>query len=163
MRVPISWLKEYIEIDLPIEELAYKLTLAGLEVEEIQYVGLPRPEDQQQVTKISGFSWQPDQIVVGEVREVMPHPNADRLVLCRLVDGKEEHNVLTGAPNLFPYLGKGELDPPLKVAYAREGATIIDAYNETKEIALSTLKKKKDPGCGILLHGLFRERTGYIR
>ena len=146
MRVPISWLKEYVEIDLPIEELAYKLTLAGLEVEEIQYVGLPRPEDQQQVTKIIGFSWQPDQIVVGEVREVMPHPNADRLVLCRLDDGKEEHTVLTGAPNLFPYLGKGELDPPLKVAYAREGAKIIDAYNETKEIVLSTLKRKKIRG-----------------
>jgi phenylalanyl-tRNA synthetase beta chain len=146
MRVPISWLKEYIEIDLPIEELAYKLTLAGLEVEEIQYVGLPRPEDQQQVTKISGFSWQPDQIVVGEVREIMPHPNADRLVLCRLFDGKEEHTVLTGASNLFPYLGKGELNPPLKVAYAREGATIIDAYNETKEMALATLKRKKIRG-----------------
>jgi len=33
MKVPISWLKEYVEISLPIEELAYKLTLAGLEVE----------------------------------------------------------------------------------------------------------------------------------
>jgi len=32
MKVPISWLKEYVEINLPIEELAYKLTLAGLEV-----------------------------------------------------------------------------------------------------------------------------------
>ncbi len=44
MKVPISWLKEYVEISLPIEELAYKLTVAGLEVEEIRYVGLPMPE-----------------------------------------------------------------------------------------------------------------------
>ena len=46
----------------------------------------------------------------------MPHPDADRLVLCRLDDGQQEHSVLTGALNLFPYKGKGQLDPPLKVA-----------------------------------------------
>ena len=86
MKVPISWLKEYVEISLPIEELAYKLTLAGLEVEEIRYVGLPQPDEKQQETKISGFSWNPEEIVVGEVKEVMPHPDADRLVLCRLDD-----------------------------------------------------------------------------
>jgi phenylalanyl-tRNA synthetase beta chain len=71
MKVPISWLKEYVEINLPIEELAYKLTLAGLEVEEIRYVGLPQPEEKQLETKISGFSWNPGEIVVGEVREVI--------------------------------------------------------------------------------------------
>ena len=41
MKVPISWLKEYVDINLPIEELAHRLTLAGLEVEEIRYVVLP--------------------------------------------------------------------------------------------------------------------------
>jgi phenylalanyl-tRNA synthetase beta chain len=146
MKVPITWLKEFVEISLPIEDLAEKLTLAGLEVEEIQYVGLPRPESASQVTKISGFSWAPDEIVVGEVHEVMPHPDADRLVLCRLNDGKEEHIVLTGAPNLFPYKGKGDLAQTLKVAYAREGATIVDAYNESKEVAYTKLKRKKIRG-----------------
>ena len=146
MKVPISWLKEYVEINLPIEELAYKLTLAGLEVEEIRYVGLPQPEEKQQATKISGFSWNPGEIVVGEVKEVMPHPDADRLVLCRLDDGEKEHIVLTGAPNLFPYLGEGPLDPSLKVAYAREGATIVDAYNENKGMTVTTLKRKKIRG-----------------
>ena len=146
MKVPITWLKEYVEISLPIEELAEKLTLAGLEVEEIHYVGLPRPEGATQITKISGFSWHPDEIVVGEIQEVMPHPDADRLVLCRLNDGKQEHIVLTGAPNLFPYKGKGDLSPTLKVAYAREGATIVDAYNESKEVAYTTLKRKKIRG-----------------
>jgi len=146
MKVPISWLKEYVEIKLPIEDLAYKLTLAGLEVEEIRYVGLPMPVDGVQETKICGISWNPEEIVVGEVREVMPHPDADRLVLCKLDDGQQEHTVLTGAPNLFPYKGKGELDPPLKVAYAREGATIIDAYNESDPNAVTTLKRKKIRG-----------------
>ena len=146
MKVPISWLKEYVEISLPIEELAYKLTVAGLEVEEIRYVGLPLPQGKGQETKITGVSWGPEEIVVGEVSEVMPHPDADRLVLCQLDDGKQQHTVLTGAPNLFPYKGKGPLDPPLKVVYAREGATIIDAYNETDPTATTTLKRKKIRG-----------------
>jgi phenylalanyl-tRNA synthetase beta chain len=127
MRVPISWLKEFVDITLPIEELAHKLTLAGLEVEELHYVGLPKPEGQHRL-KITGFSWEPEKIVVGAIREVMPHPDADKLVLCKLDDGEQIHIVLTGAPNLYKYKGKGPLDTPLKVAYAREGATIINAY-----------------------------------
>jgi len=146
MKVPITWLKEYVEISLSIEDLAHKLTLAGLEVEEIRFVGLPLPEGKNHETKITGFSWAPEEIVVGEVSEVMPHPDADRLVLCKLNDGKEEHTVLTGAPNLFPFKGKGPLDPPLKVVYAREGATIIDAYNENDPTATTTLKRKKIRG-----------------
>ena len=146
MKVPISWLKEYVEITQPIEELAHKLTLAGLEVEEIRYVGLPMPEGKTHETKISGFSWAPEEIVVGAVSEVMPHPDADRLVLCKLDDGKEQHTVLTGASNLFPYKGKGPLDPPLKVVYAREGATIRDAYNEDDPTATTILKRKKIRG-----------------
>ncbi len=154
MKVPISWLKDFVEINLPIEKLAHQLTLAGLEVEEIRFVGLPLPGEggegdrnqHRQETKYTGMSWGPDEIVVGAVHEVMPHPDADRLVLCRLNDGKKEHTVLTGAPNLFPYLGQGELDPPLKVAYAREGAVIRDAYTEEKGLQLTTIKRKKIRG-----------------
>ncbi|MFO8036517.1 MAG: phenylalanine--tRNA ligase subunit beta [Anaerolineales bacterium] len=149
MKVPITWLEEYVDIDMAIPELAHRLTLAGLEVEEIRYVGLPMPEDggdKRLDTKISGFSWDPEKIVVGAVKEVMPHPNADRLVLCSLDDGEQEHTVLTGAPNLFPYLEEGELDPPLKVAYAREGATIVDAYSESKETEYTTIQRKKIRG-----------------
>ena len=41
MRVPLSWLREYVDIDLPVPELAELLTNAGLEVESIETVGLP--------------------------------------------------------------------------------------------------------------------------
>ena len=41
MKVPISWIKDFVDIDLPVEELAERLTMAGLEVEGIQMVGLP--------------------------------------------------------------------------------------------------------------------------
>src|SRR3990172_1693735 len=137
MKVPISWLKEFVELDWPIEDLADRLTLAGLEVEEIQFVGLPIPEVRQREgqagkhgrsVRASGLAWDPAKIVVGAILEVMPHPDADRLVLCRLDDGKSEHVVLTGAPNLFPHKAKGPLEPPLKVAYAREGAELYDGH-----------------------------------
>jgi phenylalanyl-tRNA synthetase beta chain len=143
MKVPISWLKEFVDIDLPLEELAHKLTIAGLEVEAIRYVGWPLPAGKQQF-KISGFAWECDKIVVGVIHEVMPHPDADRLVLCRLDDGQQTHMVLTGAPNLFAYKGIGPLEKPLKVAYAREGATIINAYEPGNKPTM--LKRKKIRG-----------------
>ncbi len=145
MKIPLSWLKEYVDIDMPVEDLAQRMTLAGLEVEEIRYVGYPLPDDDQpRQAKISGFAWESDKIVVGSVLEVMPHPDADRLVLCKLDDGEQIHTVLTGAPNLYDFRGKGLLEPPLKVVYAREGATIINAYEPGNQT--TTLKRKKIRG-----------------
>ena len=129
MKVPLSWLREFVEIEVSIMELAQRLTVAGLEVEEIRHVGLPfdgaSPATRQE-TRVWGIAWDPGRIVVGEIREVMPHPNADRLVLTRLYDGEREHTVLTGAPNLFGFKGTGPLERPLKVAYAKAGAEIYD-------------------------------------
>ena len=153
MRVPLSWIKDYVDIDIPVEILARQLTLAGLEVEELNYVGLSLPEgnveihssgESRQETKITGIEWEREKIVVGEILEVMPHPNADRLVLCRLDDGEVEHIALTGAPNLFPFKGKGELEKPIKVAFAREGATLYDGHKPGQE--LMTLKRTKIRG-----------------
>lgn len=135
MKVPISWLRDFVEIDIPLEDLAEKMTLAGLEVEEIRYVGLPPPESGgRKAAAISGMGWDRERIVVAEVREVNPHPNADRLVLCRVFDGEQEHTVLTGAPNLFPYKAQGALAEPLKVAYARLGARLFDGHQPGWEV-----------------------------
>src|SRR5512140_2073359 len=128
MKAPLSWLKDFVDIDLPIPELAYQMTMAGLEVEEIRFVGLPIPKEGSRDASLSGIEWDRDKLVVASISEVMPHPNADRLVLCKLFDGQQEHIVLTGAPNLFEYKGKGPLPAPLKVAYAREGAQIYDGH-----------------------------------
>ncbi len=147
MKVPLSWLKDFVDLTPDIPELAHRLTLAGLEVEEIRFVGLPIPPGRAHglhETKVTGLSWDPETIVVGEVLEVMPHPNADRLVLCRLNDGVREHTVLTGAPNLFPFKGQGPLPMPLKVAYAREGARLYDGHKPGSE--LMTLKRSKIRG-----------------
>jgi phenylalanyl-tRNA synthetase beta chain len=176
MKIPLSWLKEYVELEIPIEEIARRLTLAGLEVEGVHYVGLPLPSGKTEgrsgahlrpEAKVTGLEWDADKVVVGSVLEVMPHPNADRLVLCRLDDGKKEHTVLTGAPNLFPFKGTGPLPKPLKVAYAREGARIFDGHKSGWEVM--TLKKAKIRGvesysmaCSEKELGISEEHEGVI-
>jgi len=176
MKIPLSWLKELVTITLPIEELAYRLTMAGLEVEEVRYVGLPMPAGKTEgrpggharlETKVSGMAWARDKIVVGAVHEVLPHPNADKLVLCTLDDGEQTHTVLTGAPNLYPFSGRGLLEQPIKVAYAREGATIVNAYEPGDQ--LTTLKRRNIRGvasysmaCSERELGISEEHEGII-
>lgn len=148
MKVPISWLKDFIDLDgLSIEDIARKLTLAGLEVDEILYVGLPMPvykEDEKHEFKTGGIGWDKEKIVVAEIRQVNPHPNADKLTLLDLFDGEKEQVVLTGAPNIFDLKGKGKLPKPIKVAYAKESATIYDGHAEG--LVLMTLKRAKIRG-----------------
>jgi phenylalanyl-tRNA synthetase beta chain len=144
VKAPLSWLKDFVDIDLSIPELAHLLTMAGMEVEEIQVIGLPMPASGSVDAHVSGLEWDRGKIVVASILEVMPHPNADRLVLCKLFDGQQEHVVLTGAPNLFEYKGIGPLPKPLKVAYAREGAQIFDGHQEG--LVLTTLKRAKIRG-----------------
>jgi len=148
MKLPISWLKDYIDLDgLSVEEIARMLTLAGLEVDEIKYAGLPMPEykdGEKHEFKTSGIGWDRDKIVVAEIREVNPHPNADRLTLLDLFDGEKNQVVLTGAPNIFHLKGTGKLPKPLKVAYAKEGSTIYDGHAEG--LVLTTLKRAKIRG-----------------
>ena len=146
MKLPLSWLKDFVDLEgLSVEDIAKHLTLAGLEVDEIHYVGWSMPDGSgRHEFKTTGIEWDTDKIVVAEIREVKPHPNADKLVLCDLYDGKEEHVVLTGAPNLYEYKGIGKLEKPIKVAWAKEGAQIYDGHQEGQ--VLVTLKRAKIRG-----------------
>ncbi len=129
MKVPLSWLREFVDIDLSPEELAHRITLAGLEVAEIRYVGLAG----------ATLPWDPDKILIANILEVKPHPNADRLVLADVdYGGATPYTVVTGAPNLFPYKGQGPLAAPLKSVFAREGARLYDGHSEGWQI--TTLK-----------------------
>ena len=104
MKVPISWLKDYVDITIPIEELANRLTLAGMEVEHIEYYGIAG----------SDLVWDREKIVTAQIVEVKAHPNADRLVLADVDDGgAAPHQVVTGAPNIFHLKGQGRPDYPL--------------------------------------------------
>lgn len=98
MYVLLSWLKEFIPLTASPEEIGDILTLAGLEVDGIEQVG-------------------PDisNVVVGEVRHVRPHPEADKLQIATVFDGECETEVVCGAPNCRE---------GIKTAYARIGAKL---------------------------------------
>ncbi len=124
MKVPLSWLKEYVDIVLPLPELAERLTLAGLEVEGIEHIGA---------------DWERDKIVVGRIEEVRAHPDADRLTIAVVDHGAgEPQAVVTGAPNIRV----GERGQ--KVAFARTGARLIDGHSA--ELRYVTLKPTKIRG-----------------
>lgn len=112
MKVPVKWLREYVETDLSAAEIARRMTMAGLEAESIERIG----ED-----------W--DNVFVGEVVKVERHPDADRLVLPTVVAGEHELRIVTGAPNI----AEGQ-----KVALALAGARLIDGYSD--ELKYRTLK-----------------------
>ncbi|MBI2304777.1 MAG: phenylalanine--tRNA ligase subunit beta [Chloroflexi bacterium] len=102
MKLPLSWLKDYVNIALPPQDLAHRLTMAGTEVSGIVVVG---------------GRW--DNIFVGRVIALAPHPNADRLQLATVRLDGEEWTVVTGAPNLA--VGA-------RVPFARVGAWLIDGH-----------------------------------
>ena len=87
MRVSLAWLREWVEVPEGAEALAERLTMAGLEVEAIEPAA-------------PAFSG----VVVAEVLEVAPHPDADRLRVCRVAAGGEPLQVVCGAPNVRPGL-----------------------------------------------------------
>ena len=86
MRIPYSWLREYCDPGLEPAELADRLVMTGTEVERIGAVGPPSPD---------GF-------VVGRVLSAEPHPDADRLRVCKVDTGGEdgERTIVCGAPNV---------------------------------------------------------------
>jgi phenylalanyl-tRNA synthetase beta chain len=153
MRVPLTWLRDYVAITDTPEELATRLTFAGLEVEDLEYVGLAPthqpvaglPAAGRAGSTAKGLAWNPATIVVAQILEVLPHPNADRLTLLRVDDGTgAEQIVLTGAPNLFHLKGAGPLPKPLKIVYAREGAVLFDGHKPGREVM--TLKRARIRG-----------------
>jgi phenylalanyl-tRNA synthetase beta chain len=154
MRVPLSWLSDYVDLKLPTSELTERLTLAGLEVAGVEQVG---------------DWWDPETIRVGQVVAVLPHPDADRLVLVDVdYGGDAPQRVVTGAPNLFAYRTATEL-PLLKVAFAREGAMLVDAYSDARPRPKKKLKGSKIRGvrsegmvCSELELGISEEHEGII-
>ncbi len=132
MLVPLSWLNDYVDVDVPVELLAERITQAGLEVAKLHYIGVP----QQQVEGVrmppsDHLVWDREKLLLGAVREVKAHPDADRLVLA-MVDygGDELEQCVTGAPNLFEYRDQGPLDPPVWTAFAAEGAEVWDGHSD---------------------------------
>src|SRR5579883_1145669 len=121
MKVPLSWLREYVDLPESVGRLAERLTLAGLEVAGIRVVGLPVPAGLHIKTEDVGPVWDRDKIVIGRVLGVERHPNADRLTLVTVDYGAAEPKVVvTGAPNLK--VG----DRGQKVIVAFSGSVLFD-------------------------------------
>ena len=120
MKLPLSWLNEYVKVDdIEPHELAEKLTRAGLQVESVEEVG---------GTPLS------DLIVVAEVLECEAHPGSDHLHVCKVTDGKDEFQVVCGAPNMR----KG-----IKTAFAKIGAPIpafLDKNGKPEKIKKGRLR-----------------------
>jgi phenylalanyl-tRNA synthetase beta chain len=89
VRVPLSWLREHVDSGLAPEELAARLSRTGTMVEAVHHLGVPAGNG-----NLGAFR-------VGRVLEASPHPNADRLRVCRvdLGDG-EPRQIVCGAPNV---------------------------------------------------------------
>jgi len=97
MRLPLNWLREFVDLPVTPEELAERLTLVGFEVEGIEPVN---PD-------FSG-------VVVGRAVRVDPHPQADRLTVVEVEDGRRTYQVVCGAPDvtagrLYPFAPPGAL------------------------------------------------------
>ena len=119
MLIPISWLKRYVPVEIPAQELAYRLTMAGLEIDDVREVGV---------------DWGRDKVFVGHVTAVDPHPNADRLTVPTVdLGGGETVQVVCGGPNL----AAGQ-----KIAFAFAGAMLYS----TKTGKTQALKKSKIRG-----------------
>ena len=116
MLVSLKWLKDYVDVEITAEELAHKLTMTGLEVDEIKTI---RPQ-------FSG-------VVVAKIISVKPHPSADRLILCSVSDGTNNYPIVCGAKNIAP----GDIVPLAKV-----GAVIPGGYT----IKSSVLRGEKSDG-----------------
>ncbi len=83
MRLSLTTLKKYLDTKASTEEIVEKLTMIGLEVEEVEDLA----------ARLQGF-------IIGEIKSVEQHPNADRLHILRVFDGKQDLQIVCGAPNV---------------------------------------------------------------
>ncbi|MCX5761371.1 MAG: hypothetical protein NTW72_07680 [Gemmatimonadetes bacterium] len=106
MKVPVDWLRDYVPVEMPLDELAHRLAVTSCEVERVSRRGIPWENGNHSL------------FVVGHVLSAEKHPNADRLQLCKVDVGEAEPaQIVCGAWNF----GAGAT-----VAVARPGATMPD-------------------------------------
>ena len=134
MIITYNWLKEFVDCNLPAEELADLLTMLGLEVEAIRHVG-------------GGL----DAVIVALVESKDRHPNADKLSLCKVNNGREILDVVCGAQNFKA----GD-----KVALAQVGAVLPGDFK------IKRSKIRGEESCGMLCSekelGLSAESSGIM-
>jgi len=139
MKVPLSWLSDYVKTDWSAKRVAEQLTMAGLEVGSIEEIGA---------------TW--EGVTVALVTDVQPHPNADRLRLVTVDYGSGTNTVVCGAPNV----ATGQ-----KVVYAQLGAKLIDGHTgEPATLKAAKIRGVRSEGmvCSEKELGLSDDHTGTI-
>lgn len=116
MRAPIGWLNEYLSKQVDTKTAADALEAGGIEVEQILYAN-----------KLD------EHIIVAEIKKLAQHPNADKLQLATVFDGKAEIELVCGASNLK--VGS-------KVAFAQVGSVLADGT----KMKLATIRGQVSPG-----------------
>ncbi|HXW52261.1 MAG TPA: phenylalanine--tRNA ligase subunit beta [Candidatus Acidoferrales bacterium] len=127
MRVPVSWLRDFVETQAKPEAFADALTQRGFAVDGIA----PQP--------------MPERIVVGRIETLTRHPNADRLQVASVDAGSEKLQIVTGATNV----AVGDKVPialPGSVVYARGASPAEGVQRETKRIEPSSLRGVQSNG-----------------
>lgn len=126
MKFSLRWLKKYIHINLDNKALAHKLTMAGFEVESISQIGHDLKE-----------------IVTAKILDIQPHPDADKLVITQIFDGKTTHQVVTGAKNI----NKNDIVPLCKVNGFVSGGKKIKKAKLRGVESFGMLCSKEECGC----------------
>lgn len=138
MKISLSWLKDYIDINIPPAQIAKMLTSAGMEVESFETIG-------------QGFR----NVVVAQVTSAEKHPNADNLVVAQVNDGSTAYQVVCGAKNCRT---------GLKTALARIGAVLKDETGKEFKIKQTKLRGVESSGmlCSGMELGLSDENDGIM-
>ena len=124
MKISYNWLKEYTDCDFTDAEAAKKLTLTGLEVEEVESTG-------------SNF----EHFVVGFVKNVRNHPNADKLQICDVDNGDDEVPIICGAKNV----AAGQYVP-----VAKAGSTIPAPMKDGSYLTIKKMKLRGEISNGMI-------------
>ena len=127
MQVSLKWLKDYVDVDLPPEELAERLTMAGLEVDSLRRIE-------------PAFSG----VRVARIVSLRPHPQADQLSLCEVATGEATYPVVCGATNIRV----GDIVPLAQVGATLPGGDVIRSARIRGEVSKGMLCSEEELGIG---------------
>jgi len=125
MKASLNWIREYVDIEMSPGDLAHLLTMTGLEVEGMEAVGQSL-----------------DDILVGRILNVTPHPAAGRLSICTVDAGKERVQIVCGAPNVF----EGALAPLVLPGGRLPNGTMIEETRIRGEVSTGMLLAEDEIG-----------------
>ncbi len=125
MKLSLNWIKDFVKIpdDMDLSKLAYDLTMSTVEVEGAE-----------------SLAKRFDKIIVGEIKEVLPHPNADKLRVCKVDIGEEIKDIVCGGSNL---------EPGMKVVVACPGA-MVRWHGEGEPVEIKNAKLRGVASFGMI-------------